>query len=602
MKLSNKRKLIFPLLAILFSYCSKKADIIVPEAAVNSELALQLNPGISIAQLRQKKVLPGVIYTTLENNFNGTWIYDPKDFSSADNTGTTVVTFEGKRVKRLLASTDVVYGAWFGFKGNGSDETATLQAAINASAGHKLMLPEGTFFARKIGLVSNLKLIGNNTKLRNIQGESTDNIFISLWALTNVEITGLEVALNGIRGDIWAGTAAIQIQNSSNIHIHHCFVHDNTYVGIRLTGGNDNIRVNNNFIENTDTGVHANNTNTNVNIISNIISKGTSEGITIYGYNEQNIPYNFLVDSNIIQYKLNSFGINIPYAKLGTITHNTVTNCLGGITLHDVVSVGEENHYTSDILINNNMIANCGFGIVYIGDRTTVTNNYLENIQQDGINVNNFDNPDIITTGVKISGNNIVHPAIAGGGRGGISVKNLINSTIDHNTISKCGNAFSVRFNGGCDNLTITENNMGDGMVQTTNTVFDKKVVISNNKLPQTYFPAVFPSNNVFKLEVSGNTYTSDTAFNTAPNDQGAYNDLNTYNVRTGYSLAAGTIRTLIPSWTGRIIKLKSTNSFAVKQGNNIRLKNGADTNVPQNQNISLKYDGSTWNEIARSY
>jgi hypothetical protein len=120
--------------------------------------------------------------------------------------------------------------------------------------------------------------------------------------------------------------------------------------------------------------------------------------------------------------------------------------------------------------------------------------------------------------------------------------------------------------------------------------------------LPQTYFPAVYPLNKVFKLVVSGNTYTTDTTFNTAPNDFGAYNDINSYNIRVGYSLAAGTVRSLVPSWTGRIIQLKSTNLFTVKQGNNIRLRNGRDISIAKNNSVSLKYDGNIWNEVARTF
>lgn len=602
MNFSHKSMLILPFFAVLLSYCTKKTDIVSSTESVKTPAEVAFFQGITLDELRITKVVSDSIYTTLEHGLNGKWKLDPSDKLSKDNSGTVITTVENKILKRVLAPTDEVNASWFGLKGDGSDETAVLQAAISASAGRTLVLPSGTFFAKQLNLVSNLVIIGNNTKLRNIQGVGIDNIFLNIKSLQNVQIANLEVALNGIRGDIWAGTTAIQIQGSSNVNIQRCFIHDNTYVGIRLTGDNNHIRLNNNFIENTDTGIHANNTNTDVSIISNIISKGTSEGITIYGYSQQNIPYNFLIDSNIIQYKQNSFGINIAYAKMGLMAHNTISHCLGGITLHDVVSVGKEGLYTSDMEINSNYINNCGFGIIYIGDRTIVSNNRLENIQQDGINVNNFDDENLITKNVTISGNTIISPALAGGGRGGISVKNLVNSSINHNTISKCGNAFSVRFNGNCDNLSITQNNLGDGIVQSNNTIYTSNVSITNNTLSRMYFPASFPSNYVFKMVIAGNTYTTDTTYNTAPNDYGAYNDLNTYNVRVGYSLAAGTVRSLIPSWFGRVIQLKSTNLFTVKNGNNIRLKDGRDIAIHQNKSVSLKYDGSTWNEIARTF
>lgn len=595
--------MILPLMAIVFANCTKKDTTTGPRTEPASTAATAtLVPGLSLAALRNTKIIKDSTYITLENGANGRWVYDSSDIVSKDNVGIVLVTAEGKRLKRVLLANDPLQAVWFGLKGDGSDETDILQAAINASKGHTLVLPSGTFFSRKIGLVSDLVLVGNNTKLRNIQGESTDNIFISIWALSNVEIAGLEIALNGIRGDIWSGTSAIQMQNSTNIHIHDCFIHDNTYVAIRLTGGNSHILLNNNFIENTDTGIHANNMNTDINIISNIISKGTSEGITIYGYNEQNVPYNFLIDSNIINHKETSFGINIAYAKSGTIQHNTINYCAGGITLHDVVSVGNEGYYTTDMTIKNNAISNSGFGIVYVGDRTVVSNNQLTNIQQDGINVNNYPDESIITKNVTIANNTIISPALAGGGRGGISVKNLTNSTINNNAITKCGQSFSIRFNGNCDNLAISQNNLGDGMLESPNTVYDKSISITNNTLSKSYFPSAYPLNYTFKLTVSGNTYTTDTAYNTAPDDYGAYNDLNTFDIRSSYSLAAGVVKSIIPSWTGRTIQLNSTNSFLIRQGNNIRLRDGADVSVPQNNNISLQYDGTTWNEITRTF
>lgn len=598
------RKIFLFCVTVLFFGCSKELSYTSPQAnpgsPSSSPTSSILTPGLSIDQLRNSSIKNDSVYTTLENGFNGKWICDPADIVSPDNTGTVLVNIQGRRLKRILASKDSIYSTWFGLKGDGSDETLVLQSAINASAGRALVLGSGTFFSRKLYLVSNLVLIGNDSRLRNIQAETTDNIFIAVWNLSNVEIAGVEISLNGIRGDIWSGTAAIQIQNCSNVRIHNCFIHDNTYVAIRLTGGNSNIRINNNHIENTDTGIHANNTNTDVSITDNIISKGTSEGITIYGYNENNIPYNFVIQGNQITHKDNSFGINISYAKLGRIENNTITDCLGGITLHDVVSVGKENYYTTDMVIIKNTILNSGFGIVNIGDRTIVSDNKLENIQQDGINANNYPDESIITKDVTILRNTITGPALAGGGRGGISVRNLQNSVIDGNIISKCGQAFSIRFNGICDNLLITHNDLGDGKIESSNKIYDRNISVINNTLPTTYFPAD-PSAK-FKLVVSGNVYTTDTSYNTAPNDLGVYSDLNTFNVRTGYSLAAGVIKSLIPSWTGRIIQLKSTNQFSIKEGNNINLKGGTDVSVLQNNMISLQYDGNTWNEIARNF
>jgi len=588
------------LLATAVFGCSKKIDVVPQPPAAASATVVMTDEAVvtqTVAELRKTKVISGKKYFSSDYG-GGTWRYDSLN-TKADNTGTILVTQYGQRLKRVYSGP--VLGEWFGLIGDGSDETVQLQAAINASSGKTLQMPAGCFFTKQLVIVSNLTIIGNNTKLRMIQG-SYDNTMIKLRNVSNVKIEKLELALNGISGNIWDGTSAMELQNCTAVQIDHCFIHDNTYVGIRLIGGNSNIRINNNTIENTDTGVHANNTNTNINIVSNTITKGTSEGITVYGYTKQNIPSNFLIDSNVIQDKANSFGINIPYAKLGTITHNTIQNCLGGITLHDIVSVGAEGFYTTDMIIKNNAIYNTNFGIIYVGDRTIVANNIISNVQQDGINVNNYDNPLITTTGVTVSNNTITNAGQNTGGRGGISVKNLLNSAINNNTISQCSKSFAIRFNGLCNGLKISNNDCADGMLQSNNTLFSDNITVVDNTFSNTYFPVAYPLNYKFALIAQSTKYTIDTTFNTAPDAAGKYSDINSFCVRTRYTLAAGTITNIVSSWVGRNIILFSTNSVTVKHGNNIRLKNGVDAAIPANKSVTLRYDGSVWKEINRNF
>jgi len=283
--------------------------------------------------------------------------------------------------------------------------------------------------------------------------------------VSNVDISGIELDLTGITGNIYDGTAALQMQGCSNIRIHSCYIHDNAYVGIRLTGGNTNIIVDHNFIKNTDTGVHCNNLNANVTIKNNTIYGGTSEGVTVYGYSQALQPYGFLIDSNSIVHKDGSFGINIPYARQCVISNNNIDSCWGGVLLHDVVSTGVEALYTSRVVINNNSIAAVGFGIEFVGDSTKITNNTISSIRQDGININNFTNASIYTTADTVSNNTIVSPGVSGGGRGGISFRNLTNSTISNNFITNCGAQFAIRIDGGCSNLIILGNKQ-DGIIQ----------------------------------------------------------------------------------------------------------------------------------------
>lgn len=73
----------------------------------------------------------------------GHYYYDAADTTSADNGGTVIVATDGARWK--LVYTDSVSVRQFGAKGDGvTDDTARIQAAINAMVGAKLYIPRGT--------------------------------------------------------------------------------------------------------------------------------------------------------------------------------------------------------------------------------------------------------------------------------------------------------------------------------------------------------------------------------------------------------------------------------------------------------------------------
>jgi hypothetical protein len=96
---------------------------------------------LSVASLR-KLAMPqtDLIYKTVDFG-GGEWYYDMADHKSSDNTGTVIVTPNGKRIKRIY--TDVVDVKWFGVAGDGTDETKKLQNAINNSYNKTLMFDAG---------------------------------------------------------------------------------------------------------------------------------------------------------------------------------------------------------------------------------------------------------------------------------------------------------------------------------------------------------------------------------------------------------------------------------------------------------------------------
>ncbi|GAA3412404.1 right-handed parallel beta-helix repeat-containing protein [Paenibacillus hodogayensis] len=90
---------------------------------------------------------PDAVYYVTDPGQEGFFSYDSLDSTSADNTGTVLVSGGGARFKRHLS--DVLSASWFGTKGDGvTVNTAAFQAALDAAAGKTLYIPKqhGPFY------------------------------------------------------------------------------------------------------------------------------------------------------------------------------------------------------------------------------------------------------------------------------------------------------------------------------------------------------------------------------------------------------------------------------------------------------------------------
>ncbi|MDD9270472.1 right-handed parallel beta-helix repeat-containing protein [Paenibacillus sp. GCM10023248] len=85
--------------------------------------------------------LPDAAYYVTDAGKEGFYLLDMADTTSVDNTGTVVVTTQGRRFKRVYGETIVL--SWFGAVGDGTTvETQALQNALNAAAGKRLYIPK----------------------------------------------------------------------------------------------------------------------------------------------------------------------------------------------------------------------------------------------------------------------------------------------------------------------------------------------------------------------------------------------------------------------------------------------------------------------------
>ncbi len=124
----------------------------------------------TIAQIRALSgTLPNTNFYTTDIGQEGNWYYDSTDVVSADNTGTILVTSDGKRIKRII--TGDILSSWFGFV---SDLVLDINNAYVSGTDNAAKLTE------LLKLTGNLKIVkGNyffNTNSFRVKSNTTLNL------------------------------------------------------------------------------------------------------------------------------------------------------------------------------------------------------------------------------------------------------------------------------------------------------------------------------------------------------------------------------------------------------------------------------------------
>jgi hypothetical protein len=172
----------------------------------------------------------------------GIWYYDSSDTTSADNTGTIVVS-GSYRFKRIF-SEPIVQASWFGVVADGTtDDFDAMQAAIDFLAGSgTLILPNGTIYLNKAlgaalvlpvdaagltiqGLGANtiIKLSVNVPVAFTCPGNSDDDIVNNY---KNITLRDFDIDANNIQGSSY-GAAVTATANAVGI--------DGNYVDVSVT-------------------------------------------------------------------------------------------------------------------------------------------------------------------------------------------------------------------------------------------------------------------------------------------------------------------------------------------------------------------------------
>ncbi|TMV48609.1 hypothetical protein FE783_16260 [Paenibacillus mesophilus] len=192
----------------------------------------------TISEFRSLAILtPHTIYYVTDIGQEGSFYYDSSDTTSADNTGTVLVTASGARFKRIYDSTLNV--KWFGAKGNGTtDDSQAIDAALSWALTSKsdLFFPAGTFVASKIVLRTGVSIRGSGrTKTILKPAVSTEKGFVTMelpgpvqkMSITELSLAGVGSAnpgqnglhFDGVEEQIPAHTGGIWHCNFDNVDI-----------------------------------------------------------------------------------------------------------------------------------------------------------------------------------------------------------------------------------------------------------------------------------------------------------------------------------------------------------------------------------------------
>lgn len=151
------------------------------------------------------------IYYVTDPGRQGIFYHDAADTTSADNTGTILVsTTGGKRYKRVVDG--VVNVRWFGTVGDGiANDTSAIQAAISAlNQGQTLLIPPGKY---------NITSITISGSYINITGGGTlYNGKLILGAVTYIVIDGMKFEYANAN----SGNIGIELQSAARVEIRNC--------------------------------------------------------------------------------------------------------------------------------------------------------------------------------------------------------------------------------------------------------------------------------------------------------------------------------------------------------------------------------------------
>lgn len=419
---------------------------------------------LTITQIRSLSgTLPSINFYTTDIGQEGNWYYDASDTTSSDNTGTILVTSDGKRIKRIYSENINV--KWFGAKGDGStDDTSFIQSALTStgSVNGTLFFPSGNYKTTGgLTISSKMNLLG--------EGES-------LKVTTNPQPTTYVKGTTSIFSSSNSGDLLTINENGVQIN-------NMTFYSTASTPTGSGITVNKgNLFKFIDSGIY--NFNVNMNIVNG--AYWMVRGCEFYNPVAYNMIVNFVEltdggDQSLIYSNFNT-------GSRGGITHLLykgggglkITSCKfnqGGATGTDAfecIKMTNDVGATADFLISNSSFEHYTGRAIHLAPVYNFNNVIINGNQFDGLSPKSTDailiDSDYVYN-VVIS-NNIILSATNGinhvNGNSVYPVSNYFNSSVDNWIV---------------DSLPLSDNYIpSKTSVKGTNSIYNFNVYSDNSK------------------------------------------------------------------------------------------------------------------------
>jgi parallel beta-helix repeat protein len=328
----------------------------------------------------------------------------------------------------------------FGAVGDGvTDDTAAIQAALDASANKTLVYIDGATYLVSAAL--NIPTGSRHVGKAKVKAANSAAIATGLFNAT----TGSDIVFDGLELDGNADNTGvmygINISGVNRVFVKNCYIHDTRQAGIRLGDCNGVVVDSNNVIDCGRTGFTDNHgimvyavagASKDISISGNTVKSAFRKGITLYNATPGSVANAQIVGNSVRDCQLGGIFVANPSAATNplmegvTVVANNVDNCPVNLEIACVDGGTVVGNYAANTTNSQCIaVADC--------KNLTINSNSVVNSEADGIKVIGIT---IVCENISINGNVVSLSSQAGiGTYDGILLQNVNYSIVTDNII-----------------------------------------------------------------------------------------------------------------------------------------------------------------------